>query len=166
MAQSDSSPAVMDLLVTPLTITLRMIRFADMERFFSVDAEEFRAPMRLDRRCSEQLVKEANLRGLGVFRLGGEQMSNQAELFQEFKAKLKFPEYFGANWNALDECLGDLDWLDRTGYLLVIESGDSVLCDEGMDIQEMFDGLLGDISEEWANSDPPVVYRTILMVGG
>lgn len=121
--------------------------------------------MRLDRRYSEQLVKAANLRGLGVFLLDGEQMSSQVELFQEFKVKLQFPEYFGANWNALDECLADLDWLDRAGYLLVIESGDSVLCDEGADIREMFDRLLGDISEEWANSDPPLVYRTILVVG-
>lgn len=143
-----------------------MFRFADMERFFSVDAEEFRAPMRLDWRRSEQLVKAANLRGLGVFHLDGGQMSNQAELFQEFKVKLKFPEYFGANWNALDECLADLDWLDRTGYLLVIESGESVLCDEEADIREMFYGLLEDISEEWSDSDPPVVYRTILVVGG
>ena len=143
-----------------------MFRFADMGRFFSVDAEEFRVPMRLDRRYSEQLVKAANLRGLGVFLLDGEQMSSQVELFQEFKVKLQFPEYFGANWNALDECLADLDWLDRTGYLLVIESGDSVLRNEEADVREMLEGLLEDISEEWANSDPPVIYRTILMVDG
>ncbi|MEW2120018.1 barstar family protein [Streptomyces sp. NPDC005474] len=165
MAQSDSLPAVKDRLVTPLTITLRMFRFADMKRFFSVDAQEFRAPMCLDWRRSEELVKAANLRGLGVFRLNGRKMSNQAELFQEFKVKLQFPEYFGANWNALDECLADLDWLDRTGYLLVIESSESLLCDEEMDIREMFDELLENISEEWANSDPPVAYRTILVAG-
>ncbi|MFF4830282.1 barstar family protein [Streptomyces sp. NPDC001315] len=99
-----------------------------------------------------------------MFHLDGAQMTSQAELFQEFKAKLQFPEYFGENWNALDECLADLDWLDRLGYLLVIESGNSVLCDEGKEVRQMFDKLLSDISEEWSDSDPGIVFRTLLVI--
>ncbi|MFC9312754.1 barstar family protein [Streptomyces nigra] len=137
-----------------------------MDRFFSVDAEEFRAPLLLDRLRVEELIEAAKLRGLGVFRLDGAQMVNQASLFQEFKIKLQFPEYFGGNWNALDECLADLAWLDRSGYLLVIESEGSLLCDEEPDVREMLGELLRDLSGEWSDSDPPVIFRTVLVVDG
>jgi RNAse (barnase) inhibitor barstar len=135
-----------------------------MDRFFLPEAEEFRAPMGLGRRQSDELVEAARVRGVGVFRLDGVQMSNQAELFQEFKVKLQFPDYFGSNWNALDECLADLDWLDCSGYLVVIESGNAVLRDEEMEVREVLDKLLADISEEWSNFDSGVVFRTILVI--
>lgn len=135
-----------------------------MERFFLPEAEEFRTPMSLGRRQSDELGEAASVRGVGVFRLNGVRMSNQAELFQEFKVKLQFPDYFGSNWNALDECLADLDWLDWSDYLVVIESGNSVLCDEEVEVREMLDKILTDISEEWSNSGSGVVFRTILVI--
>lgn len=32
-------------------------------------------------------------------------------LFEELFQRLRFPDYFGANWNALEECIRDLSWL-------------------------------------------------------
>ena len=34
---------------------------------------------------------------------------------------LEFPDWFGRNWDALADCLGDLSWLEAPGYLLVFE---------------------------------------------
>jgi hypothetical protein len=39
-------------------------------------------------------------------------------LLRSISAGLKFPEYFGFNWDSLDECLADLSWLD-TGDVLI-----------------------------------------------
>jgi RNAse (barnase) inhibitor barstar len=38
-------------------------------------------------------------------------ITNKEELLQCIAARLNFPEYFGCNWDALDECLADLSWL-------------------------------------------------------
>jgi hypothetical protein len=37
--------------------------------------------------------------------------------------KLQFPHYFGHNWDALDECLGDLSWLKGIERVAIVHEG-------------------------------------------
>ena len=37
--------------------------------------------------------------------------------------KLRFPAYFGANWDALEECLRDLSWLGGQARVVVVHEG-------------------------------------------
>src|SRR5258708_20309370 len=48
-------------------------------------------------------------------------------LFDEFAAAFQFPPYFGANWNALNDCLGDLEWLAGESYVVVVTDASEVL---------------------------------------
>lgn len=43
-----------------------------------------------------------------------------AELFDLVSEAFRFPDYFGRNWDALDECLSDMGWFPAAGYLLVL----------------------------------------------
>jgi len=36
---------------------------------------------------------------------------------------LAFPDWFGGNWDALEDCLGDLSWHPAPGYVLLLEHG-------------------------------------------
>ncbi|MCX4720911.1 barstar family protein [Streptomyces virginiae] len=52
---------------------------------------------------------EAELRARGgiVLRLHGEELHEKGCMFRAFARELGFPGYFGHNWNALVDCLGD-----------------------------------------------------------
>src|ERR1051326_1670912 len=60
-------------------------------------------------------------------RIRGHKAKTTAALFDEMAAALQFPSYFGENWNALDECLNDLEWLPGDAYVLVFERSPEVL---------------------------------------
>ena len=80
--------------------------------------------------------------GGGVVRVvRGHKMRTTTALFDEFAAALQFPDYFGENWNALDECLADLSWMPADRYVVIITRASEVLADES---KEML-GLLRDV---------------------
>lgn len=47
--------------------------------------------------------------------------TGKADLLRRLAAALDFPDWFGHNWDALDDCLGDLSWLPTAGYVLLLE---------------------------------------------
>ena len=40
---------------------------------------------------------------------------------QAIAGAMSFPEWFGKNWDALEDCLSDLSWREAQGYVLVFE---------------------------------------------
>lgn len=50
--------------------------------------------------------------------------TEKEEALSRFQAALKFPEWFGGNWDAFADCLGDMSWWPAAGYLLLLEHAD------------------------------------------
>lgn len=46
--------------------------------------------------------------------------TGKAELLARFAQALRFPHWFGHNWDALSDCLTDLSWLPAQHYRLVL----------------------------------------------
>ena len=40
---------------------------------------------------------------------------------QSIAGALAFPDWFGQNWDALEDCLSDLSWREAQGYVLLFE---------------------------------------------
>lgn len=46
-------------------------------------------------------------------------IDGEDELHKKIGEALKFPSYYGNNWNALYDCLRDFNWMDKKGIVLV-----------------------------------------------
>jgi RNAse (barnase) inhibitor barstar len=73
-----------------------------------------------------------------------------AGLLTECARALDFPDYFGHNWDALEECLIDLEWLPAKGYILFITDAGYVLPDDEEEY-ETFLEILHDAGEAWGS---------------
>lgn len=87
--------------------------------------------------------------GFSLHLLRGTKCRTAAALFEEFARALKFPDYFGHNWDALEECLADLEWLPAKGYVLVVAEAERVLTQEEEDYSTFLE-VLSDAGEAWA----------------
>ena len=56
----------------------------------------------------------------------GKRCLTDSDIFREASASFQFPDYFGENWPALDECITDLEWIKFTRIFLLIDDFDKM----------------------------------------
>jgi RNAse (barnase) inhibitor barstar len=81
----------------------------------------------------------------------GTKSRTSGDFFNECAAALQFPDYFGENWDALDECLSDLEWLPGDAYLLVVTEADLLLDREPDHLRTLLE-VLERAGGEWAKA--------------
>jgi RNAse (barnase) inhibitor barstar len=70
---------------------------------------------------------QAEAAGIRVAELDAIAIEDKQGLLAAISAAFEFPDYFGGNWDALEECLRDLGtWLQAEGYALVIAHGEDL----------------------------------------
>ncbi|QHA09924.1 hypothetical protein GQF42_31095 [Streptomyces broussonetiae] len=79
----------------------------------------------------------------------GEEMRDTDGVFTEFYEALRLPDHFGWNWNALRDCLSDLQWIHAAHFLLVIEKADAVLS-EAPEERDILWRAMNDTVKFWA----------------
>ena len=97
---------------------------------------------------TESLVRPPT--GLVLKIIKGLHCKTPATLLAEFARALEFPDYFGHNWDALEECLTDLEWLPAKGYIVLITDAAHVLSNDDTEY-ETFLEILCDAGEAWGS---------------
>ena len=92
----------------------------------------------------------ADLPGAAVYWIDGCRCESLSECFAEFARALAFPDYFGRNWAALDECLADLDWIDSPVIVLIIRNAARLLVNEPPKQLEILTEILHGAAEGWS----------------
>ena len=75
--------------------------------------------------------------------------AQKSRLMENLAAALGFPAWFGANWDALEDCLADLSWRPASGYVLLFDNAQA-----GDDLGVLVDVLRAS-AESWAARGKP-----------
>jgi RNAse (barnase) inhibitor barstar len=81
-------------------------------------------PAHVDVKSLKELAKR---HGFAFFHIEGKNITRKEQLLNHVATALRFPDHFGNNWDALEECLSDLEWVDADGYLLYYDHTDGLL---------------------------------------
>ena len=69
----------------------------------------------------QDLERLTKAQGLTFFHIQGEQIKDKSQFLRSVADILQFPDYFGANWDALGDCLTDMSWNVSAGYVIVYD---------------------------------------------
>ncbi len=89
-------------------------------------------------------------KGLAVFHVKGKNVQTKERFLTVFAEALQFPDYFGSNWDALEDCLTDLSWLSADGFVIVYDHFDVFLKHDPDEADTALD-ILSDSAEFWRN---------------
>jgi RNAse (barnase) inhibitor barstar len=93
--------------------------------------------------------------------VSGRHLHGKPAMLEALAEALAFPDWFGGNWDALEDCLTDLSWLDG-GVTLLIDSADlpEAVAPEAWDV--LLD-ILADAARYWHGQGRPF---SVLLQGG
>lgn len=94
------------------------------------------------------LIRAAETCAYQVFRVDLSRARDKDSLLAALGRDLACPEWFGANWDALADSLGNLGWRPAEGYLILLEHGDRSHARAHDDFITLLD-ILAAAAEEW-----------------
>lgn len=89
-----------------------------------------------------------------VARLDGREMRDTDGVLRQFYDGLRLPDYFGWNWDALSDCLRDLEWLHADHCVLIVEAADKALSGDAAGQRLLFRTLLR-AGQRWSCTQRP-----------
>lgn len=103
-----------------------------------------------------QTVLEANviLSGFTLFEADISAVNGKGEFLAALALAIKAPDWFGHNWDALADVLGDLSWQPSSGYVLVLCGGDAKLGLSDADYAIVMD-IFNDTVSYWKSQGKP-----------
>lgn len=97
---------------------------------------------------SEEFGKlDRNRRGLTIREIDSP-IRSQTELFAALAKALRFPDYFGSNWDAVDECFRDLKADAGDGIVLVLRHADTLFRSDPRSAGSLIEAWLHS-ADEW-----------------
>jgi hypothetical protein len=100
---------------------------------------------------TDEIVQATLGSALHVARIDLTGAAGKETLIERIAKALAFPAWFGANWDALEDCLSDLSWMTAGGYVLLIEGAAAVpLVERGTLVD-----ILASAAASWAERGLP-----------
>ena len=100
------------------------------------------------------IAEAANLLEFALAAIDMRGCADKADALDRFAQALKFPDWFGDNWDALSDCLGDLSWWPAPGYVLLLDHVDDWRARAAEDCDTVID-ILNEVAAGWAQARTP-----------
>jgi RNAse (barnase) inhibitor barstar len=94
----------------------------------------------------------AKRNAMAYFHIEGKNITRKEQLLNHVATALHFPKDFGHNWDALEECLTDMEWADADGYVIFYDHIDGLLAAHP-DQFETFVEICRDAVASWKEDD-------------
>ena len=111
----------------------------------------FRAPDDSPIKELERLAKQYKYK---FFLLDGAEIRDKERFLNHAAAVLSFPDYFGNNWDAFEDCLTDMSWHETDGFLIVYDHFE-ILAQHAPDEFKIALEILRDSVEFWRERKRP-----------
>ncbi len=90
--------------------------------------------------------------GYKLFKLNGRLIDSKKALFDHIAKEMMFPDYFGNNWDALEECMRDLiEAVPASGYIVLFEDA-HIFCNATPDDFLTFVDIVAGVADEWIDN--------------
>lgn len=110
--------------------------------------------------------------GIWIVTLDGDRMQDLDSFYDAISSALNFPDYFGRNFNALSECLADLELeLSVKGILILVRNASLLLAEENEDVLSGLLSIFNETGEAWSEAieegeewdRPARIFKTFLI---
>lgn len=106
---------------------------------------------------STRAIKElAAARGYAWIDLDLTGARNKSAFLECCRSALGLPEHFGANWDALNDCIQDLSWRPAQGYVLALSHGAEFVRNSPEEHATALE-IMADAAEYWSAHGKPFV---------
>ena len=110
-------------------------------------------PERADPKAVQKLAKQ---QGLAFFHIDGKNIARKEQLLNHAATAMRFPKGFGHNWDALEECLTDLEWVDGEGYVIYYDHIDPLLAEHPDQFETLVE-ILRDAVASWKDDGTAMI---------
>lgn len=103
----------------------------------------------------ESILASVADQGWMGFHVDGKQIHDKATFLTQFAEALSFPDYFGKNWDAFNDCITDMMWLPAPGYVVLYDHVSHFSANEPKDWSTAR-SILHDATRYWHSRGKPM----------
>ncbi|MGB5081112.1 MAG: barstar family protein [Burkholderiales bacterium] len=79
---------------------------------------------------------------------------DKTDFLAQLSRSLRFPEWFGGNWDAFADCLKDLSWLQAKGWVVILEKSKHFCGGHGHEFEEAME-IMAEAADHWRAQGKP-----------
>ena len=102
----------------------------------------------------KEIEQSARAFGLAFVRIDLSGIAIKEGFLQTVARALQFPDYFGMNWDAFEECMTDLSWYPSKGYVLVFDNLEAFFQSASKEVRVMR-SILKSAADFWKKQEKP-----------